>query len=218
MINPVLHLVPNPRARRYILRVKHDGTVRVTIPRGGSEGEAHRFAAEQNRWISQQLLNWQHSPKPPREWTEGTEVWIHGRLERLEISPGESIIRAGRYQIPFRPGPANLRPSVEQFLRRQCDCLVARAFELASRHKVPLRQVTIRNQRRRWGSCSTKGTVSLNWRLLQTPDYVRDYIILHELMHLREMNHSRRFWAHVRAVCPEFETAEQWLKTANLLH
>jgi predicted metal-dependent hydrolase len=72
--------------------------------------------------------------------------------------------------------------------------------------------VTVRNQRSRWGSCSAGGTVSLNWRLVQAPESVRDYIIYHELMHLREMNHSHRFWARVEEVCPGWRDAERWLK------
>ena len=72
--------------------------------------------------------------------------------------------------------------------------------------------MTVRNQRSRWGSCSRRGTISLNWRLVQTPDLVRDYIIHHELMHLREMNHSARFWARVEEVCPGWREAERWLK------
>ncbi len=78
---------------------------------------------------------------------------------------------------------------------------------------VDIKQVTVRNQpRSRWGSCSSTGTISLNWRLVQTPDAVRDYIIHHELMHLREMNHSARFWARVEEVCPAWRDAERWLK------
>jgi predicted metal-dependent hydrolase len=78
--------------------------------------------------------------------------------------------------------------------------------------------VTVRNQRTRWGSCSRRGTISLNWRLIQTPPFVSDYIILHELMHLREMNHSPRFWRQVETVCPGYRTAEEWLKPhASLL-
>ena len=75
-----------------------------------------------------------------------------------------------------------------------------------------VRRVSVRNQRTRWGSCSRRGLISLNWRLVQTPDTVRDYIIHHELMHLREMNHSERFWARVEAVCPGWRDAEKWLK------
>ena len=65
---------------------------------------------------------------------------------------------------------------------------------------------------RSWGSCSATGTISLNWRLVQTPEAVRDYIIHHELMHLKEMNHSGRFWARVEEVCPGWRDAETWLK------
>ena len=76
----------------------------------------------------------------------------------------------------------------------------------------------MRNQRSRWGSCSRRGTISLNWRLVQTPAYVRDYLVLHELAHLKEMNHSRRFWREVERLCPGFREAERWLKQhASLL-
>ena len=84
--------------------------------------------------------------------------------------------------------------------------------ELAAVTGVKVRRVVVRNQRSRWGSCSARGTISLNWRLVQTPDFVRDYIIYHELMHLREMNHSGRFWARVEAVCPGWRAAERWLE------
>ena len=72
--------------------------------------------------------------------------------------------------------------------------------------------MSVRSQRTRWGSCSAGGTVSLNWRLIQAPEAVRDYIIYHELMHLREMNHSSRFWDRVAGVCPGWREAERWLK------
>ena len=77
---------------------------------------------------------------------------------------------------------------------------------------MDVKHVTVRNQRSRWGSCSGTGTISLNWRLVQTPDSVRDYIIYHELAHLREMNHSDRFWARVAETCPGWREAERWLK------
>ena len=78
--------------------------------------------------------------------------------------------------------------------------------------------MTVRNQRSRWGSCSRRGTISLNWRLIQAPVFVRDYLILHELAHLKEMNHSRRFWREVARLCPDFAQAERWLKEhASLL-
>ena len=107
----------------------------------------------------------------------------------------------------------DLRPALEAaFARRAKIELPGRTWELAAETNVDVKHVTVRNQRSRWGSCSAGGTISLNWRLVQTPDTVRDYIIYHELMHLREMNHSDRFWARVEAVCPWWRDAERWLK------
>ncbi len=107
----------------------------------------------------------------------------------------------------------DLRPALEaQFARRAKIELPARLWELAAATGVDLKHVAVRNQRTRWGSCSAGGTISLNWRLVQTPETVRDYILYHELMHLREMNHSARFWARVEAVCPDWREAERWLK------
>jgi len=90
--------------------------------------------------------------------------------------------------------------------------LPVRTLELAAWHNFTVRRVTVRNQRSRWGSCSRRGTISLNWRLIQAPPFVRDYIVLHELAHLKEMNHSRRFWREVARLCPDFADAERWLK------
>jgi hypothetical protein len=90
--------------------------------------------------------------------------------------------------------------------------LTLRARELAGAHHLEVKRVAVRNQKTRWGSCSRKGAISLNWRLIQLPAAVRDYIIIHELMHLRELNHSPRFWAEVEKVCPTYRAAEDWLK------
>ena len=84
---------------------------------------------------------------------------------------------------------------------------------LADQHGITVRKVSIRNQRSRWGACSPSGTITLNWRLLLTPDFVREYVMLHELMHRREMNHSKRFWRLVAACCPRFVEARRWLRT-----
>jgi len=88
---------------------------------------------------------------------------------------------------------------------------------MAALHGCVVSQVSVRNQRTRWGSCSRKGAISLNWRLIQVPESVRDYIILHELMHLREMNHSPRYWAQVAAVCPNYRESEAWLRANSSL-
>jgi predicted metal-dependent hydrolase len=93
--------------------------------------------------------------------------------------------------------------------------LPARLLELAAALGLTVSKVSIRNQRWRWGSCSPSGHICLNWRLVEMPPSVRDYVIIHELMHLKRMDHSRRFWKLVAAACPDYQTARAWLRTCR---
>ena len=91
--------------------------------------------------------------------------------------------------------------------------LPQRLLALAARHGVTVARVTVRDQRSRWGSCGRHGHICLNWRLVLMPDWVRDYVLIHELMHLRRMDHSRTYWRLVAAACPEYEGARAWLRS-----
>jgi predicted metal-dependent hydrolase len=156
------------RARRYVMRVRPDGDLRVTIPRGGSKPEAVRFAERHMAWAERQ---------------------------RTRILEGR------------RPA------AVDQELRvRAALELPPHIHALAERHHLTVNRVTIRNQRSRWGSCSSRGHITLNFRLMLMPPEVREYILIHELMHLEQANHSIRFWRLVEAACPGFREAERWLR------
>ena len=210
-----LWFVRNRRARRYVLRLRPDGAARVTVPRGGSLAEAKRFAERNAAWLEQQLLRQALRPHRPANWLVGTEILFRG--ERVRLEPGDNVatglIRFGGEVVRVADAAGDHRPAIERHLRKLASQeLPARVFELAALHKLPARRVTVRNQRSRWGSCSRRGTISLNWRLVQTPIFVRDYLVLHELAHLKEMNHSRRFWNEVERLCPGFREAERWLK------
>ena len=210
-----LWVVPNRRARRYVLRLCPDGAARVTIPRGGSAAEAIRFAERNAAWLEKQLLRQAKQPSMPKTWSPGTEILFRGERVRLEFDPNGDTgrIRFGSEVVRLAEPGGDVRTAVERHLwRLAARELPPRVLELAAVHQMPVRRVTVRNQRSRWGSCSRRGTVSLNWRLVQAPAFVRDYIILHELAHLKEMNHSRRFWREVARLCPDFATAEKWLK------
>jgi predicted metal-dependent hydrolase len=210
-----LLLVRNPKARRYVLRLRPDGSARVTIPRGGSAAEARRFADRNKGWLERQLQRQAAQPKRPPEWLSGTEILFRGEPVRLEsgMNGEKGIVRIGREAVIVPQGASNLRPEIERYLwNLAAKELPPRVSEFAALHQLPARRVTVRNQKSRWGSCSRRGTISLNWRLIQTPPFVRDYIILHELCHLKEMNHSRRFWREVERVCPDYRIAERWLK------
>ena len=171
---PVLHLVRHPRARRYVIRVRSDGSVRVTIPRGGSQREARRFAERQRQWIDK------HRQQVAQEQTRRRET---------------------------------AAPEVERVWReRAARELPPRLLELAGTLGLRVHRISVRNQRWRWGSCSRDGHICLNWRLTQMPPSIRDYVMIHELMHLKEMNHSPKFWTLVAGACPGYELARQWLR------
>ena len=163
-----IHFVRMRRARRYVMRVRPDGDLRVTIPRGGSKAEALRFADKHLEWARRQRARVLASRRPV-------------------VVDRELRARAA----------AELPPQL---------------LVLAARHGLTVARVSIRNQRSRWGSCSPRGHIALNFRLLLMPPDVREYILIHELMHLRQPNHSIRFWRLVEAACPGFRDADRWLK------
>lgn len=214
--NVPLRLVHNPRARRYLLRIKADGTARVTIPRGGSLNQARQFIQRSRPWLEQQLQKLSAQPAAPAVWGAGTEIWYRGAKFLLALQQ-TGHVQLGAETIKVKDISVDLRPEVEIHLRKLAAReLPPRVQDLAHQHGLTVQRISVRNQRSRWGSCSGRGTISLNWRLIQTPEFVRDYIILHELAHLRHMNHSPRFWAEVARLCPEYRAAEGWLKTNRL--
>jgi predicted metal-dependent hydrolase len=156
-------------ARRYILRVLDDGTLRVTMPRRGSKREAEAFVERSGEWIARQRLK--HAARPSA------------------VHPDEAALK-----------------------RRAAKELPVELLALAGAHGITVTRVSIRNQRTRWGACSSNGSITLNWRLVLVPPFVREYVMIHELMHRRELNHSKRFWRHVIAACPQHQEARKWLR------
>jgi len=168
--NPDLVFVRHSRARRYVISVRDDGTVRVTVPRWGSKREAREFAERERPWIEKQ---------------------------RARIAPSSP-----------KPDAGTLR-AMRELAKRE---LPPRLMELAARHGLTVSRVSIRNQRWRWGSCSRNGHICLNWRLVTMPEPVRDYVLIHELMHLKRMDHSPKFWKLVEVACPDFRNARNFLR------
>jgi predicted metal-dependent hydrolase len=182
--NPRLVFARHPRARRYVLRVDNDGTVRVTVPRWGSRRGALEFADSERAWIEKQL-------------------------RRLE---GERRLRAGGGADAVDRGAEARERELRARAARE---LPPRLLELARRHGLTVARVSIRNQRWRWGSCNRAAHICLNWRLVTMPEWVRDYVLIHELMHLKRMDHSPKFWKLVAAACPDYQDARRWLRSAG---
>jgi predicted metal-dependent hydrolase len=197
-------------ARRYVVRVAEEGIIQLTIPNRGTLDEGYAFLQRSEPWLEKRL----HQVKllPDKHWQAGTEVWFRGLRHPIRVE-GRTV-RVGEFAFHIDRDPeGDLRPLVERALRMLAEReLPPRTLDFARMHNCAVARVSVRSQRSRWGSCSSKKVISLNWRLVQTPAAVRDYILLHELMHLREMNHSERYWEQVEAVCPTWRESERWLK------
>jgi hypothetical protein len=209
-------IVRRPRARRYLLRLEHDGTARLVIPRRGSRAEALRFLERSERWLLDRHRKWQaRAVEQPRVWRDGARFLYRGEETILHVGE-DGRVRFADQEIAVPPRD-DYREAVRGHLRRLAeDELPVRTMELAREHGIAVARVIVRGQKTRWGSCSARGTISLNWRLVQAPVSVRDYLIIHELMHRREMNHSARYWRQVAAACPDYRAAEAWLKRTRL--
>ena len=223
-----IRYIRHPRARRYRLVFRRDGTARCTLPRRGTMAEARRFVAENEAWLTDVMRRHQQAPRGSGALKEGGAVPFGGvptPVQRVEIvssaadepdPDGDGIrLRVGPVQFTASKSAVDLRPLVERAMQgHAAKKLPGMVTQLAAVHgfSEKVRRVSVRNQRTRWGSCSRRGVISLNWRLIQLPDAVRDYVILHELAHLQHLNHSKRFWSEVERLCPEYRTAEAWLR------
>jgi predicted metal-dependent hydrolase len=211
-----VQFVRNARARRYILRLRPEGRARVTVPRGGSLRDAQAFLVRQLPWLEQQLARLDQTTSMPDDWRVGGTLLFRGAEHRLQLQTGSSDrhwLTFADQKLPVANPQEPLRPLLVRHLwSLGWGELPPLTMRFAARHGLEVKQVTVRNQRSRWGSCSRRGNISLNWRLVLMPDTARDYVILHELMHLREPNHSAKFWREVERVCPQYREAERWIR------
>src|SRR3989442_1024003 len=143
-------LVRNPHARRYVLRLRSDGSARLTIPRGGSVTEARRFAERNQDWLERELNRLVTRPNRPKEWLIGTEILCPGERGKMEGGGEGGLVRVGSEVVKVADPAADLRPAIERHLWRLAMAeLAARVLELAAAHQAPVRRITVRNQRSR---------------------------------------------------------------------
>jgi predicted metal-dependent hydrolase len=202
------------QARRYTLRI-HSATreVLLTMPPRGSLKEARQFAEKHGSWIAARL---DRLPQPA-PFAHGTMVPLRGIDHRVEHRPGARgavwIEGAGEERMLCVAGEEpHLARRVRDFLKREAKHDLEAASRLAAaKLGVAVRRVSIRDQSSRWGSCSTTGVLSYSWRLVLAPPFVLEYLAAHEVAHLVELNHSRRFWRLVERICPHVADAKTWL-------
>jgi predicted metal-dependent hydrolase len=198
------------RARRVRVSVDAHGEVEVVLPRRSPERAAAAAVVELRTWIERRLA--EASAVRDAIAARGAAVPYLGRELALRPEPGRSRVHR-RGDLLLVPADERAPAAIERWYRRAAEREIAPRLDAAvAALGTRYAKLTIRNQRTRWGSCSTTGAMSFNWRLLLAPEPVLDYVVWHEACHLRVMDHSPDFWALVRHHCPGYEIHRRWLR------
>ncbi len=184
-------------ARIYI---NYNLEIRVVVPTWFRQSDLERFLFEKSSWIKKTIAHYEQL-----------------RSQTPVLQQGELLYLGNTITVTFDTADKAL---VEKWYRQQAKKYFAeRLGQLAFQHGFTYNRLSIRASKTRWGSCSTKKNITLNWHLMKAPEFIIDYLILHELTHTEIMNHSKRYWKRVAEVCPFYEEAKRWLKThGNGLH
>ena len=197
------------RARRVRVAVDaHDG-VQVTLPARAREREAALAVAELRPWIERRLAEVRAARV--RLAVPAGHLPLLG--SQLALAPEAGRTRAHRRGDALLVPADEPRAAIERWYRRTARAEIApRLDEAVAALGKAYTRLTIREQRTRWGSCSTTGAMSFNWRLLLGPEDVLDYVVWHEACHLVVMDHSRRFWALLEHHRPGYRAPQRWLR------
>jgi hypothetical protein len=211
---------PNRRARRFIVRLDRSGRgVVVTVPGRASRDSALEFVNRSAGWIAERLAR--EGDVVP--FADGTEFPLRGEMVKivhLDERRGTVFHDADKREIRVAGDAAHLSRRITDWLKAEARRdLIAATEKYAASMGVKFRRISVRDQKSRWGSCAADGSLSYSWRLIMAPPFVLDYVAAHEVAHLREMNHSIRFWRVVLSHCAGSHRAKTWLRAnSTTLH
>lgn len=178
------------------------------------------YLRDNERWITRKIAEWGARRAPVATWTDGAEMPFFGGALTLRVAKGgrasvEAI--AGELRVTVRePGDAAVKRAVIAWYKRMAlPHFAERAFVLARAGGLPMPRVFLSSAMTRWGSCNSKREIRLTWRLVKAAPALIDYVVCHELAHLRHMNHSPAFWAEVERLCPEHKRLRRELEAAD---
>lgn len=213
----VPYTLKRSKRRSIGLRIDDRGLT-VSAPLRASEKWLHEVLSEKADWVVQKLAGWQSKKVPAIEWCDGALIPFRGEEFKLQLTPRmrgakpqlqEEILRV---PVGLDADAVRIEKSVTDWYRVEA----LRVFEECVAYfepllKVSAREVKLSSARTQWGSCTTRGVVRLNWQLVKMPLHLIDYVVVHELSHLVEMNHSSAFWQVVESACPDYKACRKEL-------
>ena len=203
------------RRRTISLEITRDAVLVVRAPLRTTEAYIGSLIEQKRAWIEKKMAEMKGRPAPgKRRFVQGEEFLFLGKFYSLEILAGSDagISLGDRFYIGEERLPECRRLLIAWYTEKAASILPARVAGVAAILDYRPKKIRISDTRRRWASCSTSGTLSFCWRLVLAPPEVIDYVIVHELVHMRQPDHSNLFWEKVRLAMPDYERHREWLR------
>ncbi|HOE17142.1 MAG TPA: SprT family zinc-dependent metalloprotease [Syntrophorhabdaceae bacterium] len=206
------------RRRKLTITVERDCTVVIYAPGEMTEEKIRQVVESKRQWIYEKIghpQKYRNLPHPPgKELVNGESLLYLGRQYRVEIVKKDlqEVRFTQRFLVPETEREKQAETLREWYIDKAKEKIIPRAKNHARNLGVDVGEIKIVDNRYRWGSCTTNDNVNFNWRLIKAPMFVIDYVLVHELAHLIEANHTLRFWNIVRVQTPTMEKARAWLK------
>lgn len=204
------------------IEIKQDGTIVVRVPKLMDRKSVERFVSEHYNWIEKhyEAVSEKLEKKQAFRWEDGAELLLSGDLIKLRVAvkPGSNrmsaFLKDGELMVVVpRMDEQAIEAVVKAWYKDVAKRVISQRVEAyAGLMGVDYNRICVRAQKTRWGSCSGKGNLNFNWKLLLMPPKVLDYVVVHELSHRREMNHSERFWSIVGQVMPDYQEQRRRLR------
>jgi predicted metal-dependent hydrolase len=209
--------VIHSKRKTFALMIERDGSLTVRAPLRATRKQIEEIVEKHRGWIErkqQEMASRKQETRLPQV-QKGELFWFQGKQYPLSISEKSShaVKLYGNRIILSKEVLQDGRAVIESWYRNMARLFLSmRVSKLAFEYGLNPTNVRITSARTRWGSCSAKGAINFSWRLIMAPVEVIDYVIVHELAHLKQRNHSKAFWAEVEAMLPGFREQRKWLK------
>lgn len=210
------------RRRSIGLQINEQGLT-VSMPLRASEKWLHSVLQEKARWVLDKLENWQSKQAPVQKWSDGESLLFRGETFTLRILPGlfSAAPQLTHDELIIHVVDSGNQLSINKKMLKWYKHEALRVFNECVEHFAPLmgvspKEIKLTSARTQWGSCTAQGVVRLNWQLVTMPLHLIDYVVVHELAHLQEMNHSPAFWRVVERACPDYARVRRELRQWSL--
>ena len=209
------HIILTKR-KSIALIIEPDGRLVVRAPMHVSEADIKHLVKQKERWIreKQKQVKDKSLQSKPKVYMDGEEFLYLGKSYKLKIVAdlNPALVLNRKFYISRRAMP-KVESVFTEWYREQARAVISERVKMyATRHGFKYRKIRITSARTRWGSCSSMGNLNFTWRLVMAPPDVIDYVVVHELAHLRVNNHSKEYWNQVERILPDYKRRRRWLK------